>query len=195
MHRSFRLPGLLTGFLALSSCIDADRSPTGTERIRGARTVSLVAVAPATRATPLPEDVTWTFEAGPNGAMSRNDEVGLTIVVPGGALSAPQTITVTALAGSAVAYRFEPHLVFDRRVRLTQDLSVLNALLTLGLAGAHFEGDALQIVNGLATVTEIAPATVSILRRTVTFDVSHFSGWIVASGNGDPPPDSSGSEQ
>jgi hypothetical protein len=201
MHRSFRLPALLTGFVVLStSCFDAGHSPTGIERVRaagrpGTAALSLLTVIPAARTTPLTEDVSWTFEAGPAGAISRNEAVGLTITIPDGALSSTQTITVTALAGSAAAYRFVPHLVFDSPVRLTQDMSLLGLLSPLGLAGAHFEGDALQFINGLAIVTELVPAQISLLRRTVSIDVTHFSGWIVAGNEGPPPRDSSSTSE
>jgi len=104
------------------------------------------------------------------------------VSVPAGALATTETITVTALAGSAVAYGFSPHLEFARDVRLTQVLTGTNAGSGL-LTGAHFDGDVLQLTSdGLAAVTEIVPTVPNPLTATVRFDVSHFSGWIVASG-------------
>jgi len=156
------------------------------------KTVSNLLVAPVERSRPLAEDVTWSFVAGPLGAVSSNPGVGLTVVVPPGALSSTKTITVTALEGSAVAYKFEPHgLVFDRKVMLTQDLrltsggGLLGGLLGLGYRGAYFSTDRLQTTSeGLAVVTELLPALSSSLTRTVSFGVEHFSGYIVASGRG-----------
>jgi hypothetical protein len=147
--------------------------------------VTSTLVAPINRTTPLSSDVVWTFTAGPGGVTSSNPSVGLTIVVPPGALESTVTFTVTALAGAPVAYRFEPHAEFERKVSLTQDLSGTTASLTLlPLVGAHFETDLLELnSDGLATVTEVVPSLVNLLSNTTRFKVSHFSGWIVASGD------------
>src|SRR5947207_8426736 len=151
-------------------------------------TLTSLLVAPVTRNTPLDSDVSWTFTAGPGGATSSNSAVGLTIVVPYGALSSTQTITVTALAGAPVAYRFEPHLVFNKKVVLTQSLTGTSVGL-LGLVvlnGAHFTGDVLDVnADGLVAVDETVPALLTLLTNRATFSVGHFSGWIVASGVGD----------
>jgi hypothetical protein len=142
-------------------------------------------VAPVQRATPLASDVSWSFSAGPGGATSTNSSVGLTIAIPSGALSSTQTITVTALAGSPVAYKFEPHgLVFAKKAYLTQDLrKTTSGILNLLLSGAYFSTDRLEVnSSGLALVTEILSAVVNPLSRTVSFGIQHFSGYIVASG-------------
>ena len=151
-------------------------------------TLNALLASPVKRNTPLAEDVSWTFVARPGGSISSNSAVGLTIVVPAGAVDQYQTITVTALKGSAVAYRFEPHMEFERQVVLTQDLRGTSAggLLSLtALKGAHFEGDVLDYLNGKVKVTEIVPALLSWLTKTASFGVDHFSGWILASGYSD----------
>ena len=60
-------------------------------------------------------------------------------------------------------------------------------LSNLLLKGAHFPGDRPQYLDGLAIVDEVVPGVLSnalsLLTRTVTISVSHFSGWIFASGN------------
>ena len=148
-------------------------------------TLTSLLIPPVERTTPLANDVVWSFTAGPNGAVSTNADVGLVVVIPPGALSTTQTFTVTALAGSAVAYKFEPHVVFNRSVSLTQSLRGTSvSLLSLPvLSGAHFATDRLELTpSGLANVTEIVPSFVSPWTRTVSFGVGHFSGWIVASG-------------
>lgn len=199
MHRSVRgLASLLGGFLALSaSCTDASRHPTGTaladRSIRGVAVNSKLDLKPVERATALAADVTWSFTAGPEGAISRNDEAGLTIIIPAGALASTETITVTALAGDPIAYRFAPHLEFESAVRLVQDLSHIRPRSWVHLVGAHFSGDYLEFINGVAVVTEQVPAIISTFQGTLRFDVRHFSGWIVGSGNEGQPPDSSGS--
>jgi len=201
MHRGFTgyrvAIALLGGFLALSaSCNDAGRptSPRGVGPIAGTARAVVGLVPPVQRATPLVADMTWSFSAGPTGAVSQNADAGLTVVVPEGALASTATITVTALAGSAVAYRFEPHLEFARDVTLIQDLETIRALDRVRpMFGGHFDGDVPLYLEGLASTDELVPAVVSALLGTVRLDVRHFSGWIVASGNGgNPPPDSSG---
>ena len=142
-------------------------------------------VAPVTRNAPLTSDVSWTFTAGPGGAVSSNSAVGLTVAVPYGALTSTQTITVTALAGAPVAYGFEPHLVFNKKVSLTQDLSGTSVGLLgwVALSGAHFTGDTLVVnSDGLVSVDETVTALLSVLTHKATFYVGHFSGWILASG-------------
>lgn len=152
------------------------------------KSVGSLLVSPVHRKTALQNDVVWSFYAGPLGAKSSNSTVGLTITVPSGALDRTTKITVTALKGTAVAYAFEPHLEFDKPVVLTQDLNLIDSgLLDSGLLssfqGAHFEGDRPDYTkDGLAVVTEIVNAVVNLFSKKVSFGVSHFSGWILASG-------------
>ena len=175
---------------SLTAPIRADSAATQSHLLGGllgtvTNTLNALLASPVKRNTALAEDVSWTFVAKPGGAVSQNSSVGLTIVVPAGAVDSYQTITVTALKGSAVAYRFEPHMEFDRPVVLTQDLRGTSAggLLSLNaLKGAHFDGDVLDYLNGKVKVTEIVPALLSWLTKTASFGVDHFSGWILVSG-------------
>jgi hypothetical protein len=139
-------------------------------------------ISPAERTTPIAADITWSFNAGPEGAISANPSTGLTIIVPAGALSTTETISVTALAGSHIAYRFEPHLNFATTVHLVQSLATVRAPW-LNLAGGHFSGASPELENGVVRITEIVPAIISLLDGTVSVKVGHFSGWIVGSGN------------
>jgi hypothetical protein len=190
--------------LVTVACSDSSRSltaptmrgPAASQNLLGLGgllgTVTDLLLPPVKRTTPLASDVSWTFTAGPGGATSSNSDVGLTVVVPYGALATTQQITVTALAGAPVAYRFEPHLVFSKKVYLTQSLrgtnvglvsSLLNSLL---LSGGHFAGDQLEVnASGLAILNEAVPATTNLWTRTSTFGVEHFTGWILASGRAD----------
>jgi hypothetical protein len=179
-----------------TSCTDATSptamAPVRVEAQRDAllggviNSVTSLLIAPVQRKQPLPSDVSWSFDAGPLGATTSNAAVGVTVVIPAGALSTTQHITVTALAGSAVAYGFSPHLEFAKSVRITQDLRVTNLdglLLLPVLSGAHFSGDVPSLTSdGLAIVDELVSALANPLNKTATFNVSHFSGWIVASG-------------
>lgn len=151
-------------------------------------------IAPVKRNSALADDVVWSFDAGPNGGGTSNSKLGLTVVVPRGALASNVKITVTAFQGAPVAYGFSPHLEFSKKVYITQNLNGTSAglLTSLVMKGAHFPGDRPQYTrDGLAIVDEVVPATLSnllsgllgTLTRTATFGVDHFTGWIVASGN------------
>lgn len=202
----YRVPSLI-GFAAaatvlVTACADSTRAPATapavlsetSARLLGdltgtvTRTVGSLLASPVHRKTALANDVTWSFYAGPLGATSSNTAVGLTVQVPSGALDRTVKITVTALKGTVVAYRFEPHLEFNRPVVLTQDLTLVNSgLLGSGLLstfqGAHFEGNAPEMTDdGLVVVTEVVSAVVNLFSKKVSFGVGHFSGWILASG-------------
>ena len=178
-----------------TAAVFADSSATDANLLGGLLggilgTVGDLVATPVHRSQPLASDVSWTFTASPYGSRSSNSAVGLSIYVPPGAVDRYTTIRVTALKGSAVAYRFEPHMEFDRRVVLTQSLSGLRyGLLGTGLLnlspfkGAHFEGDTPAYnSSGQALDTEVVGAVLNLLSRNTSFGVDHFSGWILASG-------------
>jgi hypothetical protein len=141
--------------------------------------------APLQRDTPLASNVSWTFTVGSAGGSSSNSSVGLYITIPSGALSSTKTITVTALAGANVAYNFSPHIEFNKKIYLTQDLSGTSTGLLGGLLlkGAHFTGSAPTYnSSGLAIVDEIVSGLHLPWMQTFTFGVDHFSGWITGNG-------------
>jgi hypothetical protein len=163
-----------------------DRSPTGPSLgapdVAGPRR----AVAPSwsvaglRRERALRTDVTVTQVIGPRGGRLTHTEAGLTLEVPAGAVAAPTTFRVTALAGAEVAYDFGPDgSVFPVNLRATQDLRGTNAprlprnasfaLGQIGADGALLTGAQAQRITG----------TVDRTGRSVTFGVPHFSGWIV----------------
>lgn len=195
---------ILLGLAAATSivavaCSDASRSlPTGPDQAVPVATESPsnlldgllgLLIAPVKRNTPLADDVVWSFWAGPNGGYTSNSSLGVTVSIPPGALDQSVKITVTAFKGAPVAYGFSPHLEFDKKVYITQNLKGTSAglLTNLLLKGAHFPGDRPQYSGGLAIVDEVVPAVLSnllgLLTRTATFGVDHFTGWILASGN------------
>jgi hypothetical protein len=199
----------LLGLVAATSlvavaCSDASRSlPTGPDRATPVAATPVVTespsnllggvlgllIAPVKRNTPLANDVVWTFWAGPSGGYTSNSSLGVTVSIPPGALDQSVKITVTAIKGAPIAYAFSPHLEFDRKVYITQNLKGTSAgLLTkLLIKGGHFPGDRPEYSGGLAIIDEVVPAILSnllgLLTRTATFGVDHFTGWLVASGN------------
>lgn len=173
-----------------TACRDAVDPPVAARRglatagSPAARLTSLV--APVERDTPLAADVSWSFEVGPAGGATTHPGTGLTFRVPAEALAEDVTITITALAGRPVAYRFDPHgLVFARSATLTQDLRGTTAAVpsVLPLIGAYFATEQLELTaDGLVAVTETVTAVTNPLALTATFPVRHFSGYILASG-------------
>lgn len=196
-----RSAGAVVGFavataLVISACSDvgvtAPAAPvasahTASNLLGLGGLLSLTTVAPITRTTPLANDVSWSFTVGAGGMTSSNSAVGLTIIVPSGAVSSPTVITVTALKGSAVAYSFAPHgLQFSRNVTLTQKLqgTSVGSQLLPSLTGGYFANEDDLLDNGLALVSEVLSGLTNPLTKTFSFPIVHFSGYLVATGRG-----------
>lgn len=112
--------------------------------------------------------------------------------IPKGAFVAKSmTFTVTALAGAAVAYDFEPHgAVFLAPLTFVQHLSHTNlkgVKLPPGfvseITGAYFPSASMvDPVTGLAIVTELFSADITLHGNDLSFPISHFSGYMIATG-------------
>jgi hypothetical protein len=139
------------------------------------------------RLVPLRQNYVATATIGRAGGTIRIPEAGFTLTVPAGALSSPVTMRATALAGTSVAYRLEPHgLVFQQEPTIAQDLSltgVVSQLLSIRLAGGYF-ADESTLTGGTVLVTEERPATVDLLRLRMTFNIRHFSGYAATQRGG-----------
>ena len=132
---------------------------------------------------PLANDVSRSAVIGPAGGSIEIDELGFRFTVPAGAVSAPTNISVTAVAGSVVAYEFEPHgLQFDERATFSQELRYtgLTGLLGIVMRGAYFDARSDILPDGTADVSEIIPTRLDLFPLRVRFPVKHFSGYIVA---------------
>ena len=145
-------------------------------------------VLPIHRAVPLTQDRSWSFDVGPAGTVVRDGPTGLTIEVPAGAVSESTHITVIALKGAPLAYRFEPHgLQFPVPIHLVQSLRGLNVRSgVLGippLFGGYFADDSLSTdsATGVARVLEVLPVLIDVKDHAAILDVHHFSGYTVAS--------------
>ena len=152
-----------------------------------------VRVQPAERQWALTSDLSWSFDAGPEGKVVRNVVTGLTISIPQGALSEKTHITVSALKGSFLGYRFEPHgLQFAAPVELSQSLRGLkfkrDALGVARLLGGYFPGEGLtpELTYGTTRVVELLPVLLDVKTQRVTLQIRHFSGYTVASAYTDP---------
>lgn len=142
-------------------------------------------VNPLNRTTPLTAPISVSRRIGVLGGTIVVPGAGLTIVVPPLAVASNTTFTVTALAGSAVAYEFGPHGRFNVPLVVTQDLRGTDAA-----AGGLVNPLSLQLgyfpdANNPLSVTELLSVAVALPTQTAVATVWHFSGYIWASGRSD----------
>ncbi|HEX8242901.1 MAG TPA: hypothetical protein VF541_05385 [Longimicrobium sp.] len=172
--------------VASSGCGDtpAPTAPAATGPSAGLLS-SVLQVSLLQRLLPLGQNYSASATIGTAGGTIRIREAGMTITFPAGAVSAPVTVRATALAGSNVAYTFEPHgLVFQKDPTIVQDLGVTEVVRQLlsppTLAGGYFTDES-QITGSTANVVETRAATVDLLRLQMSFTVHHFSGYAATS--------------
>jgi hypothetical protein len=140
-------------------------------------------ITPLLRNAPLAQSLSVSATVGPLGGTLSLPGAGLLVVVPPLALSSRQTITVTAMAGSNVAYEFAPHgLKFNLPLVVTQNLGLTQAsrnglVNPLSLFAGYFPDSTKP-----TSITEQLNVNVDLLNSVATFTVWHFSGYILASG-------------
>ena len=152
------------------------------------------------RTSPLTERVSVTRAIGPEGGEIELEEAGIVLHIPEGALDARTEITVTALAGDAVAFTFSPHgLLFLKPATIRLDVEGTtaeealedflessthdeddddeddNGLLRLhAFLGVYFVGDP---SNGVVQPLEILETFLD--DDEIIFRIEHFSGYAV----------------
>jgi hypothetical protein len=108
---------------------------------------------------------------------------GLTVVVPPLAVLKPTQMSVTAVAGSSVAYEFEPHgIKFSVPLVATQALNGTQAqnggsINPLSLFAGYFPDS-----KRITSVSELLNLNVNVLGQTSVLTIWHFSGYIIATG-------------
>lgn len=144
------------------------------------------------RLTPVNAPVTRSQTFDRNGGQLNIPELGFSLKVPAGAIPGQTlTITVTAIPGRMVAYNFEPHgTQFLKPLTISQQLQGTNGLLGLlirpNLAGGYFKSDTqLNPLTNTAVINESFP--IRINGTTASFDISHFSGYMVSTGRSSAP--------
>ena len=166
--------------IVLAGC-SADGA-TGVEPRLGAPVV----MGAITRYEPLKRELTVTATIGSEGGSFGIPEAGLVVTVPAGAVSEPVTFSATARRGSMVAYDFQPSGRFDVPLEVTQDLYYTSwhhqTDLTDVFAGYYTGEGALDDEQGEAEVSEVPESTVDVEKCKVTFEVHHFSGYVIATG-------------
>jgi hypothetical protein len=189
-----RLAALALGVVTLASCAgDAPTSPPRLESSGPATslvgtllgvTSSLLSMDGLQRTKPLAAPITVSKAIGSAGGTISIPAAGVTVVVPKGALKRTTTITMTARAGSLVAYDFAPHgITFAKPLQFKQQLKGTNAsLLSAPLLslGYYTDGGLLTQTGGL--VSELLGGVVDVLTWSFKASIPHFSGYIVTCG-------------
>ncbi len=195
MKISLRRIGVLAAGLALvSACgIEQTSAPAPTaptsgllDGLVGGLVSSLTSVTGVQRTTPLASAITVSQTIGSAGGTLSIPAAGVTVVVPAGAVSSNTNFTMTARAGSLIAYDFAPHgITFAKPLVFTQSLSGTNATLLsapLIQLGYYSDPSLLTAVGGL--VSELINGNVNLLNWTFTSNIKHFSGYMMTGGRG-----------
>ena len=196
MHSLFRRAAALTICAAVIGCA-AESAPTAPSSashdllgglvgtVTGATSsLGLTTARNLQRDVPLVAPITVFQTIGIAGGTLSIPEAGVTVVVPAGAVLAPTNFSMTARAGTTVAYDFEPHgITFAAPLSFTQDLRGTNApLLSLGSLRLAYYTDPSLLGTTTSVVSELIRGVGSLLTRTFTAPIRHFSGYAVAWG-------------
>jgi hypothetical protein len=147
-------------------------------------TSSLLSVDGLQRTTPLAAPITVTKSIDASGGTLSIPQAGVTVVVPQGALAKPTTITMTARAGTLVAYDFAPHgITFAKPLVFTQQLRGTNAsILTAPFLRLGYYKDASLLTKVGGLVSELLGGVVNLTSWTFSANIQHFSGYMVTCG-------------
>ena len=145
---------------------------------------SLLSVEGLQRTTPLAAPITVTKTIGSAGGTLAIPQAGVTVTVPQGALAKATVITMTARAGTLIAYDFAPHgITFAKPLAFTQQLRGTNAsLLTAPFLQLGYYKDASLLTKTGGLVSELLGGVVNLATWTFTGSIPHFSGYIVTCG-------------
>ena len=165
---------------------DSELVPVSDPNFVGIRTPAKVIVM--NRHGSLGGDLTASAVIGPKGGELRLQSAGLRLIVPKGAVSVPTTFSVTAVAGSMVAYEFQPHgatfavpLIIQQTIFNSGPESADPNLYNF--EAGHFASRAdLDQTAEIGTVDEMLPTRLEKGKGKLTFSVTHFSGYLLASG-------------
>ena len=189
---------MLASLLLLAGCAAETTSPTQGAAAAGDLLGGLVGGATGTlktvltsvvglqRTTPLAADITVTQAIGSAGGTLSIPAAGVTVVVPAGAVSSTVQFSMTARAGSLVAYDFAPHgVTFAKPLVFTQSLTGTSAnLLNKSLLELGYYSDPSQLSPVGGMLSELTSGVVDLLSWTFTANIKHFSGYAVGCGRG-----------
>jgi hypothetical protein len=188
---ALRIVSLIT-LSAVAGCSDSN-TVTGPSAASGPSPSTLLLTSPTTvnvvtRDTPLAAAQTASASVGIWGGYIALPGAGLSVYIPPFALSSTTLITVTAVAGNQVAYEFGPHgTQFRVPVLVSQQLQGTSAwnggVLPSRLLAGYFQNVTdLDQLNATATVSELLSTSISAVTGRVTFGITHFSGYLIATG-------------
>jgi hypothetical protein len=177
--------------LAVAACADRDltspsRAASG-PRAAASADGSADVVRLLRRTDRLPESLSATGVIRPEGGHLQIGRAGLRVDFAAGAVSRPTRITVTAVGGRVVAYRFAPHgLVFSAPVTIRQSLRGTEAWkdpeLAAQLQGSYFDRLRVDASESFAGTLERRPGRLRDAGRLLEFTIEHFSGYMVSTG-------------
>jgi hypothetical protein len=200
--RLLAVAGLSAGFLGCS-----DSQPvTAPAGATGNAASNLLLSSPAkvnavTRDAAITTPQTASAVIGIFGGRITLPDAGLTVVIPMLAVTSPTLISVTAVPGREIAYEFEPHgKHFLLPLRVTQSLAgtsaSANGILPSVLYAGYFpDVSQLDQVNATAVIDELLGTSINLWNSSVTFSISHFSGYLIATGLTDSSGDSGDGSQ
>lgn len=136
------------------------------------------------RTKPLAAPITVTKQIGYYGGTLSIPEAGVTVIVPRGALMRTTTITMTARAGSLLAYDFSPTgTTFYKPLIFNQSLKGTNVtLLQVPLLRLGYYSDPGLLGELTATVADLLVGVTNLLDWSFTAPIKHFSGYVVVCG-------------
>jgi hypothetical protein len=136
------------------------------------------------RSKPLPAPITVTQTIGYYGGTLSIPAAGVTVTVPRGALSQNTVITMTARAGSLLAYDFSPTgIVFNKPLVFSQSLRGTNVtLLQVPFLRLGYYSDPGLLGQLTAVVSDLLGGVTNLLSWTFTAPIKHFSGYVVLCG-------------
>ena len=139
------------------------------------------------RTKALAKSITVSKTIGVDGGTLAIPDAGVTVTVPRGALKGNTLITMTARAGSMVAYDFAPHgITFAKPLSFSQKLSGTNAtLLGAPFLKLGYYPDESLLGKTTALVSEVIGGTLNLLSWTMNSQISHFSGYVILCGRSD----------
>jgi hypothetical protein len=203
MFTSFRRIGVLALALAITACsADNAAAPTALQAPSAEPSASLLGgllggvtgtltgalqlktADGVLRTKPLPASITVKKTIGRDGGTLSIPAAGVTVVVPKGALDRSTVITMTARAGSLIAYDFAPHgITFAKPLQFKQQLKGTNVtLLQVPFLQLSYYADPSLLGKVTGLVSELVGGVFNILDWSFTAPIKHFSGYMVSCG-------------
>jgi hypothetical protein len=190
------VPLRLLAIATLVVAASCDRGATAPAAVPTGESATNLLFAPTTvsvvkRNTPLASPLSASAYVGLLGGQISIPAAGIKVVIPPLALTRTTRITVTAVAGSSVAYEFQPHGIrFLAPLLVTQNLVGTSAytggLLPPRLYAGYFNSlSDLDLLSNTGLVSELLGVVLNLNAKSATFPVFHFSGYLVATGKAD----------